>query len=463
MSEKTSPQIATGVMIGRELSGSQQSIDPTGSGRMYRRNYKLFREMRRDPTIAFARMLAVAPLVTAGWSYEETEYAPPGAKDFIKEQLDPLRAEFVKSALEGYIDFGWAPFEKVWCVDEEGYNSIKKLKPLLQENTEILINPNTGEFWGLRVFNTMYAGQTADMKFGEVDLLLDSCVNIALDVEGTDWYGVPLMVNAIDPYFKHRDVEKAAARYDNKIAGAHWVVYYPPGQSDLSGTMTDNFEIAKQLLSSLQSSGACAIPSTPSAMPDTMDMAGAPAWKVEILTDSGAASANFTNRQKYLDALKVRAFGMPERAILEGQFGTKAEADSHADFAIVNYEVRHATIAREVNRQVVNQLLLYNFGPGLDGTVTVVPTPLSDETIGYLRTMMTALMSNPDVLLNEYPGIDMDAIAEQLKIPRRDPQAALQVPTTELDPYTGQPLPPAQEYMEQPVETYTEPQLYTEA
>ena len=37
----------------------------------YADNTLMYRQMRFDPTIAFARMLTVAPLVQAGWSYEE--------------------------------------------------------------------------------------------------------------------------------------------------------------------------------------------------------------------------------------------------------------------------------------------------------------------------------------------------------------------------------------------------------
>ena len=55
--------------------------------------------------------------------------------------------------------------------------------------------------------------------------------------------------------------------------------------------------------------------------------AGSLMWwnEIELLSDSGKGQQPFTDRQKYLDILKVRAFGFPERSILEGQFGTKAD------------------------------------------------------------------------------------------------------------------------------------------
>jgi len=51
------------------------------------------------------------------------------------------------------------------------------------------------------------------------------------------------------------------------------------------------------------------------------------------MSATNTSQGSFIDRQKYLDALKMRAFGLPERSILEGSHGTKAEADVHADIA----------------------------------------------------------------------------------------------------------------------------------
>lgn len=130
--------------------GGTTALSNAELANLYSKNYKTYLEMRSDPTIAFGRMLCVAPLVIAGWAYEEEDNAPPGARDFIQDQLEPWRILLMKSAIEGYVDFGFQPYEVVYRVDDQGFIALKKVKPLLQERTLILVDVKTGEYIGLR-------------------------------------------------------------------------------------------------------------------------------------------------------------------------------------------------------------------------------------------------------------------------------------------------------------------------
>lgn len=373
------------------------------------RNYATYREMRRDPTIAFVRMLSVAPLVTAGWGYEVKPGAPKLAGELIERMLEQHRMKLLKAALEGYVDYGWQPWEVVFGTDEDAHIVVEKFKPLLQERTWINVMPETGEFIGLE----------QRTPYGDLYLSKAQCLVVALDVEGTDWYGTALMENARDPYNKWAVVEAAAARYDKKIAGSHWVIHYPMGRSTYDGVEgVDNFEVAKKLLASLQSSGAVVVPTK--LKPYTDDVDTEDAWRIELLSDGGQARASFGDRQRYIDSLKVRAFGFPERAVLEGQFGTKAEAESHADFAITIQEMRHALIVDELNQRVVSRVLRMNYGPKYEQCVRVTPTPLSDPKITYLRGLYGQFLANPEIMSAELDEIDLEAIREQLSIPKKD-------------------------------------------
>jgi hypothetical protein len=370
------------------------------------RKYKTYRQMREDPTIAFGRMLIVAPLVSAGWLYEANDYAPADARDFIEEQLEPLRVGFMKTTIEGHVDCGWSAFELVLDLDEWGMISLCKMKPLLQNQTQILVDKESGAFIGLR----------QDKNATPVDLSVHDSIVITVDVEGTNWYGVPLLENSRGPYEKGVIIEAAATRYDKKIAGTHLVVHYPEGTSKYNGVETQNFEIAKKLILAFEASGSIAVPRHLVPYGDTIDDKTEDAWKIELLNDGGQQKGAFIERQRYLDTLKVRGMGLPERAVLEGQYGTKAEAETHSDFAITNMEMRHTVVCQQVSRGPADLLLELNYGRAYRGTVVVRPKPLTDEKRNYYRDLYKTFLTNPDVMLQEADVVDLDAIKKQLGV-----------------------------------------------
>ena len=80
---------------------------------------------------------------------------------------------------------------------------------------------------------------------------------IPFRVEGSLWYGVPLLENIRETYYQWCDANDGAARYDRKVAGGRLVVHYPLGQSpDGNGVLRDNSVLAEEILHTLQSSGS---------------------------------------------------------------------------------------------------------------------------------------------------------------------------------------------------------------
>lgn len=398
--EKTGPQTVQTLVFG------EPNLSKTDGGITW---YKKARKMRRDPTIALARALVMAPALASNWSIEALDDAPDGAQDFIDKHLQSVRLHLLKTAMSGMIDFGWQPFEKVFSIDRNGLIYVSKFKALLHDITEILVIEETGAFNGFE--NSPPAG-------GVTILQLPFSLLFSNDPEGTDWYGQALLRNSEAAYDEWSTINKAANRYDKKIAGSHWVVHYPLGNSDYDGrTDVANDEIAKDILTSLEASGAIALPRKVEALTEDLNDQAPDAWKIEILSDPGSSRASFIDRQKYLDALKVRGLELPERSVLEGEFGTKAEAEAHANFAITNIELRHQMLVQVINWHVVNQLLRFNWGEEYENTVSIVPTPLSDPTVSFLKEIYRTLLGNPDGFLEEVDRIDKDALKDKLGIP----------------------------------------------
>lgn len=366
------------------------------------------RTMRQQPTIAMARKLVIAPALASPWSLEQTEDAPEGAPALIENMMFPARLRLMQCAMLGVIDYGWAPFEKVFAMDDDGKIVITKVKPLIQDNTEIIVKVATGEFDG-------FINMSSDGN--EVDLDLKSSLLFSINVEGTDWYGQPDLKNLEDAYDQWTIISAAAARYDKKIAGSMWVVHYPIGMTQFLGVETSNDVIADSILTALESSGQLKVPRYIEGLSADLNESAPDAWKIELITDGGTSQAAFIDRQMYLDKLFVRGLGLPERSVLEGQFGTKAEAGAHGDFGITNIELRHTFMLQEINRQVVNQVLRINYGPEAENSVYLQATPLSDPVRMFLKNVYTAILANPEGFADLVPTLDTEALADQLGIP----------------------------------------------
>lgn len=375
-------------------------------------SYTKVRTMRKDATIAFARWLSVAPVLSSEWNIEAAKSAPDGARELIEEEIKVWKTRLVRSSFYGGMDFGWQPYEKIFKIREDGKVGIKNLKQLLQDYTYILIN-DSGDYNGLR------QDASALNIINDIDLRTEDTLTISFDVEGTDWYGHSSMEVVEPVYDGYIQVANGAERYDRKVAGSHWIVTYPDGETEYNGVLTANYVIATKILNALQSSGSVAIPRDISAMVQLNVSGNAMenGWTIELKSDTSSAASNFDVRLRYYDTLKVRAFGMPERSVLEGQFGTKAEAESHSDASILNMEMRHQLLCDQYNLHLVNHLLRLNYGARAENSVWISPTAIVDKQRKALTDIYMKVLANPTGFAEAFKNMDIKGIEKQLQIP----------------------------------------------
>jgi len=386
--------------VGMQLSPLLRDFN-TGSPWHYRK----VREMRKHPTIKLTRMLSISSMAGAAWGVTTTDKAPEGAKEFITDYIIPLQHQFMSYALRGNFDFGWQPFEKVFGYDYGcGKIILRKLKPLLQDTTQIVVQTRTGSFQGFKQFETY--------------LNLSNSLLINQDVEGTYWYGESTMSAIQMAYDRWLVTDASNTRFDHKISGAHWIVYYPEGFTKVNGVKTDNLDVANRLLHTLEGSGSFCIPSNVRQMTtDLNNSVGEEQWKVELMESNPGQQSGFSARLQYLDALIVRGGEFPERSILEGQYGTKAEAGEHADFAIARMDWRNKNIEDLFNQHVVDQLMVLNYGQEFKGTVKLEISPIADDKKDTIKQIYLAALTNPVTSGGLISNIDLQAIQDQLEIP----------------------------------------------
>jgi len=365
--------------------------------------FKELKALRKDPTIALGSGLLVSGILAGAWSIETDEEKLEEVTDFITKVMLPLRESIIRPAVAfGRISYGWMPYEEVFAI-KDGRIVIERMKPLLHEITTILVDDN-GNFRGFR--------QKSPSDPIGIDVPFEKCTLINFDVEGGDLYGYALLENIRAIQTAWSECDKGAKKYDAKIAGAHWVIHYPTGvttRNEERGA-EDNYDIAMEMLHALEASGSIVVPSTVSDDVQELNLAHISKlyqWNVELISDQSPRQASFIEREKHLEALMMRGLGIPERACTEGHYGTKSEAETHVDLLITNMESIDRAIVQVVNTQVVDQLLMLNWGLA-PGTVRLVAAPLIDEQISFLRKLYLTLGGKQ---------VDIGALQETLNIP----------------------------------------------
>lgn len=382
-------------------------VTPTYDGELPRDTtlvgtYAQLRALRKDSTIALGCGLFVSGILAGTWNVEADEGVDEKVVKSISDNLLPLRTAILQPCVDfGLINYGWMPFEEIFTI-KDGRIVLERMKPLLHDITTILVD-SFGNFQGFRQRNS-------HQVLG-VDVPYEKCTLINFGVEGGYLYGYPLLENVRDIQTMWDDCNDGAKRYDKKMAGSHFVVHYPPGTSEIDGETVNNSEIAQQLLTALESSGSMALPSTTAEvlqeLESDVNVAKLYQWDITLLSDLSARQPSFLDRLKYLDSLKLRGILVPERACIEGKYGTRAESESHIDLLITNMERVDRIIVQAVNVQVVDQLLELNWGLA-PGTVRLVAAPLIDEQIDFLRKLFLDISGKQ---------VDVVALQEKLNVP----------------------------------------------
>jgi hypothetical protein len=404
--EGTRAQIESGTYI-VTLSGHYQLFNPLKS------SYRSLRTIRNQPTIYLAAEFAIAPIMAANERIEADDDVDSEAVKFIQTQWDSIK-DFLKARV--LLDcqmFGWSSYEKVFEY-KDGYITIKDTKHLLPEITTILINVNTGEVAGIKqpVVGLAFAPSTGL----PIELPPSRAMLFSWRPSGSQWFGESEIERVRGTYNDFMDANEGAKRYDRFIAGSHWIVHYPRGTSLASDgvTQVDNGQNAQTILNALESSGMVAIPQENI---DSMNsVLNAKGWEIELASDSSPRQPAFIERLKYFDTLFARGMGVPEKAILEGSVGTQSMSTVHANLAIVIMECKHKWLINNVNLQLINELVLLNFGKEMVGKIRLVAAPMIDEKREWLQSVYTKLLDDPNTRME----VDRNQLMDALDLPKQD-------------------------------------------
>lgn len=358
------------------------------------RSQQIFDEMLRHPTIRLAVDIITAMLMRQPWTVEgeDSDYCME-----IWKQLEPHRETIIRSSLWGLLRDGWRCFE-VWYEDGQ---AIAGIKPLRGTMTTPLVFEDTGEFAGVENVSTTQV----------VEIDAEHVIFVNFDNEYLGDLGEPLLRTAYGSYARWENCDEGAQRYDVKVAGGFLKVEYPIGEVD----GVDNLETARTLALDFQAAGYGLIPRK--VDPDTGEVMSGP-WNVEHIAAGGGLQPNFIVREKYLDAMMLRAFGIPERTTTEGTFGTKAEAEAHADVAVIVNTDRHHRIITAVQHDIVERINEANLDD--KDAARLVLGKLDPQDRDLFSSIFTSLMTDPVFGEKIADIVDVPMLLDKLNIPTRE-------------------------------------------
>ena len=109
MQEQTKAQVAS---VDPSLILSPELFE----GNVPKGNYNTWRRMRDNPTIALARAIANAPIITSEWSIEANDDVPNERVEFIQSVFRKIWSAIIRDTLLAQ-DYGFSAFEKIFEYD----------------------------------------------------------------------------------------------------------------------------------------------------------------------------------------------------------------------------------------------------------------------------------------------------------------------------------------------------------
>ncbi len=376
------------------------------------------KRMRLDPQIRLALAAVKAPVMGLAW---RAESADARLARFVESALRPVWRSLMRSALNA-VDFGFQVHEKVWqiadlAVEEPGpdgarqvrtyddavtYRKLKDLDPA----TVVILADERGHFAGFKQTST------------DVVVPAEKSFVVTLEKEWGNLYGTSRLEAAYESWYWCRVMYASCNRYFER-KGDPPIKGHAPAEVrlDEEGNEVNSLDEANAVIHSLRAGGTA-------VFPDERDEHGNPRWDFEFLLDDKRAEM-FLDYIRHLEVMKLRALLVPERVLThEGGSGSYALAQEHTDTFLRSEELLIQELLDHVNRYLLPQLVLYNFGPSA-APVRITTSGLSRSNRELMKELLLRLLdaeraASQGQRPNLAAVIDTVRLLEELNLPVRE-------------------------------------------
>lgn len=387
----------------------------------YYGTYPVYRWILSHPIVRLARAVRYGAVVSSAWEYQVVKERT-GSEGWLKDVqrvFNNLRQGLMSDFYKRGCDFGWAGGELIWERSENEYELVR-VKPLLQDNTECLVDAN-GNFAGLKNHGTdnEEIGLTAPYKAWK----------FTYDGEAGYCYGRSWLENIRDTAWKDwLDTAQQLQRLTQKITGIMMVVLSPAGTFQGPNGRVYHRDAALKLMAGLVAGSPGGWLPKASATPDAKGRVDLAKFRKETtsLADTEFKLLDFGKQVMAIDPLlkrmqhdeKLMFAGAlrSDRTGLEADKGSRADAEVHTDTGTINAEEEDEDFATQC-QPLVDAYLTANHGERAKGVIAIKPPSLIDRKSQVLKAVLMSIMNNPDACIEFARVADVNKISSILDIP----------------------------------------------
>lgn len=355
--------VSTGQISAAAIAGHAEA-EPTHTA-------EIAEKMRSDYQVQLAELVLGANLQSIPVSWADSADSSRTAGDVseadqsrhaaLRVQLLTLFKSTLPSMLQCLGD-GRVAYEKVWSyLPVHDLTVIRKLEPLPVEQTRMQLSKD-GAFEGI------------DLSVGEkLTLSPEKCWWLALDPTALQPHGRSRYSGA--PYETWRRRQRASRLRDiliEKFALRGGVAHVPPTVEADDGRVIDNFEATARAYAALQSGGLLLLPNSRDSRGEyEFDFSEAP----EVL-NPGPLDAVIDG----MDAEQLRAFGIPEKTVIEGHaVGSHAMVSQQMLVLMAVVEGILSQFINSFQKYVVEPVIAHNFSTQDSPTWQLAFEPVSQR------------------------------------------------------------------------------------
>lgn len=376
-----------------------------------------YKKMKRDETIALSLFILKGWITGLKHSIDSSNKQQAAV---ISKMITPIYSDLIRDLLQA-VAFGFSFGEKVWQrqdlrvveTDENDKEqtifsgkvvSICKIKFVdPEENFRYYKDAKTDEL--VRVTQQQFGGEASVRR--------KKLVWFAVDREFSGIFGNSRFKNVYASWYYSNIDNQQMLRHTERCGSPPLKIRYPSGYSQRDGVNVTNLDIAVELGRSYLNQGVA-------IMPSDRDEDGNFLWDVDFDDVPNSSNQTFLEVLTRLDAKKSDGLGIPSSVSQSGE-STFAEAQAQAEMLLVIVEDLVDQLETVIQRDIVDQLTAFNFGPEF---VDDVRFSIDKSGLGRRKLFKDILINqmridgaNSDWNPKEAP--DVRAIMEEFGVPTR--------------------------------------------
>lgn len=334
-------------------------------------------EISKIHVVELMRQMITVSGSTSQWSVNSEPGTPSEISELVEMFLEPNKTSIWSEGIDGWIKYGWAPFEKIFAEIRDSKNEIKigirKLKQLLPEYSDAVF------------VGTDFVGIENWIDSPKVLVPPIRSLVLTLDKRGDNLKGRSLFCNAEKSIDYFMGAIASMLRYASKRKGPKMIGYYPQeGKSYYKGVLMENHKVVEKMKNDLDDTNIVFIPRV-SATPSSSGQIVNP-WELITLQDTPFLT-DYLNEFAYWEKAIVMAFGFPARAVMESEFGSRADSVTGQEFAVQRVQYLVDSMVEQINKYVVDKLIEMNFGSQWVGSVRISAGDINQRTLANLKSL----------------------------------------------------------------------------